>query len=183
MLVGRSRGALGVTLVSAFAGCGGSTDNGIGGGGGAPNTCPPTLINYGSGPGIICNEPVGTTCSDAEQFCVCGEQTIEGSPWRCVPTNEGCPPFFSSGTPCNANSPATCDYLADGRTTCTCSSSGIWVCEPSPCGEVYPGAGTCTLDPGETCDFFVPATPSAPDSARNITCTCGANQDWACPPL
>jgi hypothetical protein len=186
MLVGRSGLVLGVSLVLGFAACGGSTEDGesggIGGGGQAPNTCPPTLVNYGSGPGILCDEPVGTTCSDAEQFCVCGEQTIEGSPWLCVPTYEGCPSDFPDGEPCDANWPLPCDFLTDERMTCTCSS-GIWVCEPSPCGGVYPGGGACTLDPGQPCEFFIPATPSAPDSARNVTCTCGLNQAWTCPPL
>jgi hypothetical protein len=177
---------LGVSLVCAFAACGGSVDDGdsggiSGSGGKPPNTCPPTLVNYGSGPGILCNEPVGTTCSDTEQFCVCGEQTIEGSPWLCVPSAAGCPSDFPDGEPCDAHSPATCDFITDVRMTCTCT--GTWVCEPSPCGNVYPGGGSCTLNPNETCDFFVPARPENPDGAQNITCTCGSAQTWLCPPL
>lgn len=187
VVVGRSGLVLGGALAFAFAACGGSSDEsegddrGIHGTGGTPNTCPPTLVNYGSGPGIVCDEPVGTTCSDAEQFCVCGEQTIEGSPWLCVPTKAGCPADFPDGEPCTASSTLKCDYFDDTRTTCSCSS-GSWVCEPSPCGLVYPAGGPCT-EPGSTCDYFVPATPSDPQYAWNVTCTCGASQNWVCPPL
>jgi hypothetical protein len=85
---------LGVSLGYAFSACGGSSEGGGSGdgtGGTAPNTCPPMLVNYGSGPGIQCAEPKGATCSDTEQFCICGAETIEGRPWHCVPTSEGCP--------------------------------------------------------------------------------------------
>jgi hypothetical protein len=89
-------------------------------GGAGANTCPPTLVNYGSGPGILCDEPVGTTCADSEQFCICGEMTIEGSPWNCVPTEAGCPSSYPRGQPCNDTTSSSCDYIWPGRETCTC---------------------------------------------------------------
>jgi len=184
---------LGVSLGLSFSACGGSSEGDGGGegngdgnggtGGTAPNTCPyPSLVNYGSGPGILCNEPPGTSCSDTEQFCVCGDQTIEGQPWHCVPTYEGCPAALPDGEPCDSNAPESCDYLTDARLTCTCNSD-TWLCEPSPCGQAYPGDGSpCTLTPGDTCRFFLSATPDNPDYAPNLTCTCHADQTWSCPP-
>jgi hypothetical protein len=191
MVVGRTQLLiLALALAGAFLSCGGSSDGGDGGdngnggsGGTAPNTCPPTLVNYGSGPGIICNEPVGSTCSDTEQFCVCGEMTIEGSPWICVPTEEGCPATFPAGEACDASAAETCEYLDDQRMTCTCIE-GAWQCEQSPCVGLYPSTGApCTLDAGDTCRYFLPAYPDDPDNARNVTCTCTAEQTWSCPGL
>jgi hypothetical protein len=181
---------LGVALGCAFSACGGSSESsdgsgdGNGGTGGtAPNTCPPTLVNYGSGPGIICQDTTGDQCADGEQFCVCGEETIEGRPWICVPTHDGCPFPFPDGEACDSTAPESCDYLTDVRVTCTCNSD-TWLCEPSACGQAYPGDGTpCTLDPGDTCRFFLPATPGDPDNAPNLTCACEADQTWSCPPL
>lgn len=181
---------LGVSLGCAFSACGGSSDDsgggdgngGMGGTGGtAPNTCPPTLVNYGSGPGIPCAELTGATCSDTEQFCVCGDETIEGRPWHCVPTHEGCPLATPDGEPCDASAPESCDYLGDVRLTCTCNS-GTWLCEESACGPAYPGDGApCTLAAGSECRYFLAASPSEPDYAPNLTCTCQADQTWSCP--
>jgi hypothetical protein len=140
-------------------------------------------VNYGSGPGIICDEPAGTTCSDAETFCVCGEPGIEGAAWYCVPTKAGCPADFPDGEPCDASPALKCDYVDDTRTACTCSS-GTWVCEQSPCGLTYPGVGYCPdVEPGTKCDFFVPAFAGYTDVAQIITCTCSASQSWLCPPI
>lgn len=188
MVVGRAGLVFGVFL--AFAACGGDTDGGDGGGGGtggsgtggtAPNTCPPTLVNLGSGPGILCDEPVGTTCADTEQFCRCGEETIEGKPWQCVPTSEGCPSTMRQGEPCNANHPEACEYLdAAARWSCTCVSNA-WSCAPSPCPYSYPGdGGRCENEPGQECIFFRPGDLAHPEYATNVTCTCTADQSWSC---
>jgi hypothetical protein len=179
---------LALVLAWGHASCGGSSENdggnGSGGTGGtAPNTCPPTLVARGAGPGIICDEPAGTTCSDTEQFCVCGESSFEGAPWLCVPTEEGCPATFPDGEPCDDDASETCDYLDDVRTTCTCTA-GAWQCEQSPCGASYPSTGApCDREPGDTCRYFLPAFASDPENARNVTCTCTADQAWSCPGL
>jgi hypothetical protein len=176
----------GSALACLVPSCGGSSNDGDSDGGGgtggtAPNTCPPTLVNYGSGPGILCDEPTGTTCADSEQFCVCGEMSFEGAPWLCVPTHAGCPPSYPDGSACDATANEGCDYLTTLRETCTCVDD-VWQCEPTACGAAYPGTGSpCTLDPGDTCRFFLPATPGDPDNAPNVTCTCTADQTWSCP--
>ena len=184
---------VGLALAVSFPACGGSSETrddaaGNGGRGGtapnAPNTCPPTLVNYGSGPGILCNDTAtGTTCSDTEQFCRCGEDTIEGRPWNCVPTEEGCPSDYPEHEPCGASAVETCEYLTESqRLTCTCTT-GTWLCGPSLCLDNYPGNGaSCALEPGASCRFFLAATPGDPDNAPNVTCTCGADQRWSCPP-
>ncbi|HEX6275087.1 MAG TPA: hypothetical protein VFZ53_18740 [Polyangiaceae bacterium] len=185
-MVGKRIFIFGAALAGFIPSCG-SSENGHGGGGTggtggtAPNSCPPTLVNYGSGPGILCDEPAGTTCADTEQFCVCGEQGFEGAPWHCVPTSAGCPTAFPEDTPCDTNASESCDYLTSVRETCTCVDDA-WQCEPTACPINYPGTGRpCALDPGDTCRFFLPASPSDPDHAPNVTCTCTAGQTWSCP--
>ena len=184
-VVGRSGLVVGVFLAFGFASCGegdGGDDSGAGGTGGtAPNTCPPTLINYGSGPGIICEEPPGSICSDTEQFCLCGQSGIEGAPWLCVPTSEGCPPTPRPGEPCNANDPEECNYT-DGtdRSTCTCLSSGVWSCAVSLCPDTYPGTGRVCTEPDLTCEFFRPGIPGNPEYAGNVPCTCTSGLTWSC---
>jgi hypothetical protein len=164
------------------AGTAGSTPNaGTGGSGNVePNTCPPSLLNQGSGPGILCDE-TGATCADSEQFCHCGELTIEGRPWSCVPTEANCPVEPpSDGDPCEEDTPERCQYVGtDGRTECACVS-GSFDCQPSDCavGTINHGA-RCDM-PGAECAYFRPDYPGQEGFAGNVPCVCSDDGFWSC---
>ena len=151
-----------------------------GAGGAAPNSCPPVLVNMGSGPGIICQEMTGDSCADSEQFCECGDETIEGRPWICVPTQGSCPEELpEAGASCSAAE--SCDYVVEGvRTTCSCED-GSFTCETSACPIQRPlNDESCAGNQGLECSFFVAASPARPNSAHNLECTCGTNDRWSC---
>lgn len=142
------------------------------------NTCPPDLIHAGSAPGIICDNP-GETCADDSHYCECGEQTFEGAPWHCVPTQAECPEQLPlTGDSCDAE--ASCDFFDNFvRMRCECESDA-WTCkdvtEDCPIFGMRTGMA-CDAPESQLCRQFQPSKGGRP--AVDISCRCAAGR-WEC---
>lgn len=166
---------------------GGTADGGIGGTSGLPpptevrgGTCPPSFVNTGSGPGIRCTEEPGDTCADADHHCECGERTIEGSAWYCVPTEAGCPADMPDELSACDDAELICDYQRSGRHRCKCVDDE-WRCRniQFPCaGTGPPEGGSCEGFDGESCDYLRQNWERG--GVDTVHCICNEDTLWQC---
>jgi len=151
-------------------------------GGAASHECPDTLLNRGSGPGILCEVGEGVTCADADHRCECGAMTFEGAPWRCVPSRPDCPETIpEDGATCTQLEP--CDFVRDGaRWRCDCTDDG-WSCSDvdASCSLFGPDTGEdCAGLEGTSCDYLRPAYSGIDTPPANVPCACSAEGAWGC---
>lgn len=167
---------------AAGAGGSGNTATVLPWGGTASHECPDTLLNRGSGPGILCEVGEGVTCADADHRCECGALTFEGAPWRCVPSRPDCPATLpEDGASCAELE--FCDFVRDGaRWRCDCTDDG-WSCRDvnTSCSLFGPDTGDdCTGLEGTSCDYLRPAYSGSDTPPANVPCVCDADGAWVC---